>query len=347
MIQRFQFARLALSVALLMVTAVVASGGVTTVSLRSTVRLVSDGPITLAQVGLILGDQSEQLAGLVIEELLTGESGQWQGLAVTDLRELLEREPGVHAGSIVIEGTGVSVRKTDSSRAVAVKILAVDAEDKEITKSGSVVRSHVERWVRDRYQVGNDLLRMSFRSNDEGFLSTPTDSRLVEIREISKRGRTAIRVIVLENLEVAEEQALVFGVEVFRSVLIARKRVNRGTVLEDSDVITERRWVSPEDLSAGIDEALGMALSKTIHAGQLIQEQHIELPLVIRRGDIVTAKSISGSVIVTIRGRAKANARLREAVEIESMNGENVFRAQATGKGKAVIIREGLDGGLL
>jgi len=340
-IHQLQSARLLLIFAMLMATAVAASGGVTTITLRSTVRVSTDAPITLAQVGRIEGDQSKLLTGLVIEELFKGEAGHWQSFTASDLRDLLENDSAVHSGSVVIEGAGVSVRKMDSKRTVAAKLSAEPANDIEVQQAGPVVRSHVERWVRDRYQIGDDLLRMSFRSNDNEFLSTPTDSRLVEIREISKRGRTAIRVIVLENLEVAAEQALVFDVEIFRPVLIARQRVNRGKVLDASHIMTERRWVSPEDQSASSEDALGMALSRTINAGQLIQDQHIELPLVIRRGDIVTAKSISGSVIVTVRGRAKANARLREIVEIESMNGENVFRAQATGKGKAVIIRDG------
>ncbi len=341
MTQRFQSARLLLTFALLMVTAVVASGGVTTISLRSTVRVSTDAPVTLADVGQIEGDQSELLAELEIEELFKGEDGHWQSFDANDLRDLMERADSIHAGSVVIGGAGVSVRKMALTTTVASKISAVTVADAEIKHVGPVVRSHVERWVRDRYQIGDDLLRISFRGNDEEFLSTPTDSRLVEIREISKRGRTAIRVIVFENLEVAAEQALVFDVEIFRTVLVARQRVNRGKVLDASHILSERRWVSPDDQSASSGDALGMALSRTVNAGQLIQEQHIELPLVIRRGDIVTAKSISGSVIVTVRGRAKANARLREVVEIESMNGENVFHAQATGKGKAVIIRDG------
>ena len=349
MIQRFKSVRLTLIAAVLMMWSGLAPGGITTITLRSTVRVSSDAPVTLRQIGVIRGDQSRLLADLGIEELLSGESGQWQQLAVSDLRDLIEREPGVHAGSVLIEGAGVSIRKlgaAGSSATLSTRSKQGDKPVQDTVVTGPVVRNHVERWVRDRYQIGDDLMRLSFRENDNSFLSTPTSSRLVEIKEISKRGRTAIRVIVLDNLEVAAEQALVFDVEIFRTVLVARERVSRGTVLGSSHIMTERRWVTPEDQSAGIESALGMALSKTVNPGQLIQVQHIELPLVIRRGDIVSSKSISGSVVVTVRGRATADARLGEVVEIESMNGENQFSAKATGKGKAVILRSRTNGGV-
>jgi flagella basal body P-ring formation protein FlgA len=340
---RFQSVRLALIVALMVLVSARALGGVTTISLRSTVRISSDESVTLGQLGTIEGDQAALLGELEVEELLTGEPGQWQQLRVAELRELLEREPGLHAGSVVIDGSGVSLRRSDPSKRTALSTVK-SATSEESIHAGPVLRDHVERWVRDRYRIGQDLMRMSFRNHDDAFLNTSTTDRLVEIKEISKRGRTAIRVIVLENLEVAAEQALVFDVEIFRTVLVSRQRVNRGTVLDDSMVMTERRWVSPDDEAARIDAAIGMAVSKTINAGQLIKSQHIELPLVIRRGDIVSAKSIAGSVVVTVRGRAKANARLGETLEIESMNGENQFRARATGKGRAAILHGGSSG---
>tara|TARA_R110000868_G_scaffold241497_2_gene496372 strand:- start:126149 stop:127198 length:1050 start_codon:yes stop_codon:yes gene_type:complete len=315
--------------------------GITTVSLRSTVRISGDDPITLGQLGEIEGDQAELLAGVSIEELIEAAAGQWESISKDDLRALINACAEINAGSVVINGPDVSVRRSgvDAPVSAATQRATDDHSDKK-SVAGPVVRNHVERWVRDRYKVGTDLLRISYRDIDEAFLSTSTEGRLVEIKEISKRGRTAIRVIVLDDLMVASEQALLFDVEIFRTVLVARERVNRGSVLNESVTMSDRRWVSPEEHAADADEAMGMALSKTINEGQMIESQHIELPLVIRRGDIVSAKSIAGSVVVTVRGRAKSNARLGETIEIESMNGDSQFRAKATGKGRAAILKD-------
>ncbi len=326
------------SVILLLATDAIA--GITTVTLRSTVRVTHDEAITLADISSISGDQAELLYELTLDEMLTDVDAAWCALSSDQIRLLIDADKQLNAGSIVIKGTQSSVRRIGGTSSTA-KVSVDTDTDVQHAIDGPVVRDHIERWVRDRYQVGTDLVKMSFREHDEAFLQTSTAGRLVEIREVSRRGRTAIRVIVLDELIVAEERALIFDVEMFREVLIANQRVNRGTRLDESMFMTERRWVSPEEHSVSVDEAMGMALSKTINAGQLIESEHIELPLVIRRGDIVSAKSISGSVVVTVRGRAKSNARLGETIEIESMNSENQFRAKATGKGRAVILKDG------
>jgi flagella basal body P-ring formation protein FlgA len=315
-------------------------GGITTVTLRSTVRVSHEQPITLADIGAVEGDQAEFLADLNLESLLDGVDSKWCLLSSDDLRGLIERDAQLNGGSIVIEGTSSSVRRMGAAP-VSSKTTPLATQREQLAADGPIVRDHVDRWVRDRYRIGTDLVRMTFRDLDEPFLETTTAGRLVEIREISRRGRTAIRVIVLDELIVVEERALIFDVEIFRDVLIANQRVNRGTHLDATKFMTERRWVTPEEQSVHRDDAVGMALSKTINPGQLITVEHVELPLVIRRGDIVSAKSISGSVVVTVRGRAKSNARLGETIEFESMNGENHFRAKATGKGRAAILKEG------
>ncbi len=325
---------------LMMLLTTDAIAGITTITLRSTVRVSHEDPITLADIGSVEGDQAELLVALELGELLAGAESGWRSISSDDLRGLIEQDAQLNGGSIVIKGTSSSVRRMGAAT-TPTKVAAAPSSNEQVDANGPVVRDHVDRWVRDRYRIGKDLARMSFRDLDEAFLDTTTSGRLVEIREISRRGRTAIRVIVLDELIVVEERALIFDVEIFRDVLIANQRVNRGTHLDEGMFMIERRWVSPEEQSVHREDAIGMALSKTINPGQLITNEHVELPLVIRRGDIVSAKSISGSVVVTVRGRAKANARLGETIEFESMDGEKHFRAKATGKGRAAIQKEG------
>lgn len=337
---RFFTSRFMLIALLAMVLPSSAIGSVTTVELRSTVRISSDEPVTLGQISMIDGAQSELLEGLVIEELLAQTDEPWMKIGLDALRELIAKQPNLNEGSVIVRGGQVSIQRLSQQKQLTPRTNASFVSEKETVADGPVVRDHIERWVKDRYKIGDDLFRMNFRDHDEPFLKTSTSDRLVEIREISRNGRTAIRVIILDSVMVAAERALIFDVEIFRSVLIATERVNRGKILDATKIMTERRWVRPDEFAALKEDAIGMAMSKTVNPGQMIQSQHIELPVVIRRGDIVSAKSISGSVVVTVRGRAKANARLGETIEFESMNGQSSFRAKANGKGRAVILKE-------
>ena len=346
MTHKLQSTRIVLMALMVVVFSAWTQADISTVTLKSTVRISNDEPITLAHIGTIQGDQAKELGELVIDELIRGQDGLWQHLRSNDLRNLIEQEPGFHAGSVIIHGNRVNLRRTNHiAIPTASPTGAKEVDQADEQPQGPVVRGHIEHWIRDRYQVDKDLLNMTFRDQDNDFLSISTEGRLIEIREISKRGRVSVRVVILDGYQIIDERALIFDVEIFRSLLVARVRINRGTILDESFFMTERRWVSPDEHAASPEQALGMAISTTVNPGQLLKLQHIELPLVIRRGDIISAKSIAGAVVVTVRGRAQGNARRGEIVEVESMNRQSTFIARAIDKGKALIIHDSLING--
>ncbi|MGJ8635283.1 MAG: flagellar basal body P-ring formation chaperone FlgA [Phycisphaerales bacterium] len=335
-------------ICMVMLVSWLAHAGVTTVTLKPTVRISGDEPITLGQLCAIEGDQRDLLDAVVLDGVLVDGKGGWLKLPAQELRSLLESDEDIHAGAVIIEGLEVSVRRMGTQRTVTSTAPMLRAQEKAeaVKNQGPVIKSHIERWVHDRYRVGTDPVRIKFRDLDEDFLSTATSGNLLEIKELSKRGRTAIRVVLMNEFEILAEKALIFDVEIQREVLFARTRLNRGTVLDESHLMSELRWINPEEKSATHEMALGMSVTKIVESGELLSEDHIEKPVVIRRGELVSAKSISGSVVVTVRGRALADARLGAVVEIESMNGETSFVARAIGEGRAIILKKGQEGNM-
>lgn len=337
-----------LMICMVMLVSWFAQAGVTTVTLKPTVRISGDDPITLGQLCMIEGDQSDLLDAVELDGVLVDGKGGWLKLPAQELRSLLEAHDDIHAGAVIIEGLEVSVRRMGGTRLVTstAPMLTVQAES-EIRKNNiPVIKNHIERWVHDRYRVGTHPVRIKFRDLDDDFLNTPTNGNLLEIKEHSRRGRTSIRVVLMNEFEILAEKALIFDVEIQRDVLFARTMLNRGTVLDETHLMSEMRWVNPEEKSATLEMAMGMAVTKIVESGELLSEDHIEKPVVIRRGDLVSAKSISGSVVVTVRGRALASARLGGVVEIESMNGETSFVARAIGEGRAMILKKGEEGNM-
>ncbi|MFK7758915.1 MAG: flagellar basal body P-ring formation chaperone FlgA [Phycisphaerales bacterium] len=330
-----------------------AFGQITTVTLTPTVRTASESPLTLGLISTIEGDQASALMALTIEELIWDEEGfdsanalgarpsqnGWNQISAKSLRLLLDRSEAINGSSVIIHGDTVAFRRMNSTTPTPKQ----ESETEEVAPTaptGPTVRSSLERWIRDRYRTGTDTLKIDFQEDDMDFLSTSTQDRLVEIRELSKRGRTAVRIVVLDAYEISAEKAIIFDVQVYRTVLIARSRVNRNEILEDADFMSESRWVSPEHESVRAQDALGMSIVKAISPGEVLGDHHLEMPMVIRRGDLVSAKSIAGSVVVTVRGRAKSDARKGETVEIESLSGESAFTARAVAQGKVLIIQD-------
>lgn len=339
---KFQF----IAILMVMMMAWGAHANVTTIELNSTVRISGNEPITLGQLCSIQGDQSELLGAVVLDDELVVGKGGWMKLTGLSLRTLLDDHEEIHAGAVVIEGLEVSVRRMHASVKRTLSTPLPSSKIEVETVQGPVIRSHIERWVHDRYQIGAHPVRIKFRDLDDEFLDTATNGNLLEIKELSKRGSTAIRVILMDEFQILAEKALIFDVEIQRDILFARTRLSRGTVLNESHLMTELRWINPEEHSATQEMAMGMAVTKVVESGELLSEDHIEKPVVIRKGELVSAKSISGSVVVTVRGRAKTSARLGAVVEIESINGETSFVARAIGQGRAMILKRGEEGNM-
>lgn len=312
----------------------------TSVTLRASVRLNQDTPVTLADIAEIDGPQSEAIGSIPLKRIATtrGAPG-WIVAKASDIRLTIEQDERIHAGSVVIVGVESAIKRVGDATE-APEVLPESVNDTAPIREGPVVRDHIERWLSDRFQTPIEALRYEIREHDSAFLGSSTRNKLVEIREISRRGRVALRVIVYDGEFIAAERGLTLDVLAQRDVLVASERVTRGDVLNADAFTTQSRWVSPDTSPADPGTTLGMSASRTINPGQIVDTQDIEVPLVVRRGDIVSARSIAGSVVVTVRGRARADARRGDLVELESIDGDTRFIVRAVSPGRGVIVKD-------
>ena len=312
----------------------------TRVSLRSSVRLIQDSPITLGDIADIEGPQSSTIGSIPLSTIKTTDGARgWTVVNATDIRTTLESDKRIHAGSVVIVGVQSSIKQRS---AVQDQVTQDPVQPIEIkaSREGPVVKDHIERWLSDRFNTPIDGLRYELRDHDSTFLETSTLHRMVEVREISRRGRVALRVIVYEGEFIVAERGLTIDVTIQRDVLVASERVTRGDVLREDVCTRQLRWVSPDSSPIDPSEAIGMSAARTINPNQIIGTDDLELPLDVRRGDIISARSIAGSVVVTIRGRARADARRGELVELESIEGNTRFTVRAIAPGRGVIVKD-------
>jgi len=313
-----------------------ASAQVTTVELIPTVRVSGDDPITLDAVARIDGPQDGLMAPLGVESVLgAADEHGWRLIEARALRTLIDDEDRIHAGSVVVRGVGVRLKRVDAAEPAE-----TDGEDAGAAPDRTSVRDHVEHWLHDRFGATRETLRYTARDHDDAFLRLPTEGRLVEIREISRRGRVALRVAVYEHAQVVGEQALTLDVRLKRDIVTATRRIHRRDILNETVVRPETRWVPADIEPVEPGAAPGMSAARTIDPGQIVTRDLVEAPLVIERGDLVSAKSMAGGVVVSMRGRALGDARRGEIVELESESGSARFRVRAIGVGRGVVITD-------
>ncbi len=311
------------------------AGGVTTVTLRSTVRLAPETALTLGSIASIEGDQAESLAGLPLDEH-DARIGSWTQIPASSIRTLIDRSRA-HIGSIVVLGPGVSLTRV-RQRTDPPAPTEQPADDPDTV----TVRDHLGSWLRSRFRASRDQIRISYPERAATLLATPTEARIVSITEIGFSEKIALRVEIYEGDHLVTSESVRVGVEVLRDALVVARPVRRGSPLRESDVRREQSWIDPTDPPAPPRTAIGHSLIRSLQPGQVVREHHVEAPAMIERGQDVSVRTVRGTVVVTTVARARHDAREGELIELETRDGSRRrFTARVAGPGRAVMTGSG------
>lgn len=99
-------------------------------------------------------------------------------------------------------------------------------------------------------------------------------------------------------------------------VAVVQQTVARGERIEMGDLSIETR---PEASARGAlrpDEALGMEATRVLSAGTLLRRGDVMKPQLVKRGEPVTAKIVSGAMVITAAGRALGGGAQGDPVRI-------------------------------
>lgn len=297
-----------------------ARDGVTVVTLRSTVRLAAYAPVTLGALASIEGEQRGALEGLVVSP---GEvaPGRWTVVDAGLVREWIAASPA-RDGSVIVEGARVNLTRLGASR-----------------PAGSVVRDHLEVWLRARYGAEEGDLRVRFEERDAAVLGTPTEGRVVEVRAIGSSARPALRVTVYERDSIVLSETVRVGVEVRSPAPVLVRAVRRGDRVQASDFETQAVWSDPTDPPADPAAIVGRAFRRAMGPGEVVRAGQLESSAMVERGQDVSVRTVLGSVVVTTIARARHDAFEGELVELEAKDRSGRrFTARVAGPGRAVMV---------
>jgi flagella basal body P-ring formation protein FlgA len=111
---------------------------------------------------------------------------------------------------------------------------------------------------------------------------------------------------------------IVAEVAVLRAVVVARRAINRGRVVETGDLsVEERRFTSAREI--GLTEtsaAVGQRAREFIQPGRMLTAGLVESPPVVHRGETVTIWIRRGGVVVKSSGKAQGAGGLGDVVSV-------------------------------
>lgn len=315
---------------------------ITTITLKSTVRLSPDhASVTMADIATITGPQADVVKALPINTDKPIAVGQWSAITSESIRTAIEDSPTINAGSVMLVGSDISLtrkRETTTHNTSTPKHL------QPAQKSEPTIQDLLERWIYARKWLNStpESTRITFgnSSRDQRLLNMTATNRQVIITEIGRSKKISCQITILEGDVLIIESNIRFDVLVERQVRIATKQIRRNELVDQERSTIETRWLSPMTSIADPTDSLAKACKKTIDPGSILLSSMLEQPILIKRGKIVSARSLSGTVSVTMSVRALSDGRLGEIIELESRDRSQRFSAKVAGIGRVIIIQK-------
>ena len=146
----------------------------------------------------------------------------------------------------------------------------------------------------------------------------------------SLTGYTRLVAIVSVSGVVKNKVKLSGWVDVFESVVCARRNLKKGEIIEEGDFYLARKNIShlSSNILTNTGKAVGLMVKHAVKKDTCIKEWMLEKPLVVKRGDMIIILAESGNLRVSVPGRVLVNGHMGELIRVQNSMSKKVIHAR-------------------
>lgn len=130
------------------------------------------------------------------------------------------------------------------------------------------------------------------------------------------------------------------NIRVMRDTVVAARGINPRQLIGELDVKIRRMDISSAqgDASLTLEEVKGMAARSYIRAGQVLTRNNVMMPVLVKRGQVVSLDARSKGFIIQTRGVAQQDGRKGDVVRVLNPSSKKIIEALVTGPQKTEVI---------
>jgi flagella basal body P-ring formation protein FlgA len=143
-------------------------------------------------------------------------------------------------------------------------------------------------------------------------------------------GAIPFRVDALVDGRLVRRLSVSTHIEVWSDVYVTAKPLGRNQPIRPSDIKVKRMNLSrtPSNAVLHKDQILGKRTKRAIAINAILTTSQIEMPPVIRKGDVVQLIAEGPLLKVTTRGVAKEKGGIGERIRVVNLNSKRIVHAQ-------------------
>lgn len=327
--------------------------GQSEISLRAHVRVKPGASLTIRDVARLSGAEAEALGDVVVIEDIDQEAADSSGWVLVDTKrvhEAIDAHGKVHWGKIALSGRDCAVKAVRPRVRLETAATGSSVQAKAVDDGRPTLRRHIQMNLLQLLRVVPEDLRITFDESDDAFLETLIEGQTVEIQQIGKSERMAMRITFYEGDRLVRTQTLRALVLARRDVVVARTAHRRGMTIGIDNVASEERWLAAHLTPAGLNEVAGFVAKANVPIGHVYMADDTVAPIVVKRGETIKVHSLAGGFAVEMDARAMSDGRDGDVIEFQKLgtrDKKNRFLARVNGPGIAVVASMTAGAGIL
>jgi flagella basal body P-ring formation protein FlgA len=307
------------------------------ITLRDNVTVDAAREVTVGDIALLEGPDALELASVAL-----GMVEDTREFTLAEIRAALDARK-VNWGRLALRGSACAVRvntqrPADSPAAIDEPFFAADAAP--ATPGVETIRDRIIATLRELFGAEPDAMRVAIDDTGKDFLNHAINGRRVDIETSSaSSSRLNIRVWMYEGDRLVVDGQARADVSLRVDVFTLSAPVGRGDRIDASVLSKATVWMAPSGAPPIRleSQAVGAVARTRLDAGTVLRTDHVEAPVVIKRGDLVTVHALAGSMLLKTKARALADAREGEFVELSRSRDRKSFLARVAGPGLAIL----------
>jgi len=131
------------------------------------------------------------------------------------------------------------------------------------------------------------------------------------------------------------------NIQIHDQVLVAKRFLRRGTILNAADFQSERRELStlPGGYETDPQQLIGRQLQRALMTGKVISPRAVKMQPEVRRGETVTLVAGQNGIKITSSGIALSDAGIGEQLRVRNENSQRVVEGKVTANRRVEVGR--------
>lgn len=309
--------------------------------------------VKLRHVAELTGDQAAALGDTVVG---TFDGRERMVVTLRDVRRALA-DAGVNWGMMTLRGHRqcevLRLEPTEPDAAATNKgepaeneaddqkpVVASNIDQPVRSQDEPTLRGRIERVIAELAGVEREKLRIDFRPHDERRLEDKTWSGRFEVEPgaTSAIGRVPLTVRQYRGGRPVETFTLTADVQRSVEAVVATRRVRRNERFEAGDIERRTVWLDHDrEPLAETELVVGQRAGTSVRSGSPIYADDVREPVLIRRGELVTVRAVSGGLVVRTAARAAEEGAMDEIIRLRNEGSRENFYATVTGRREATV----------